>query len=63
MMRAVAVVKSKIIYGRVTLAGTRAAGRTIVRYRNGLLNGKGASFLDGYMEDLATDRIYGLMIF
>jgi len=29
---------------------------------NGVLNGKGASLLDGYMEDLATDRIYRLMI-
>ena len=36
--------------------------RTIIRYRNGVLNGKGASLLDGYMEDLATDRIYRLMI-
>jgi malate synthase len=26
------------------------------------LNEKGASLLDGYMEDLATDRIYRLMI-
>ena len=26
------------------------------------LNGRGASLLDGYMEDLATDRIYRLMI-
>src|SRR2546425_3142109 len=26
------------------------------------LNGHGASLLDGYMEDLATDRIYRLMI-
>ena len=42
--------------------GTRAAIRTIIRYRNGVLNGKGASLLDGYMEDLATDRIYRLMI-
>jgi malate synthase len=25
-------------------------------------NGNGASLLDGYMEDLATDRIYRLMI-
>ncbi|MDR3556573.1 MAG: hypothetical protein P4L55_17615 [Syntrophobacteraceae bacterium] len=48
--------------GRITLAGTRAAVRTVVRYRNGVLNGKGASLLDGYMEDLATDRIYRLMI-
>ena len=44
------------------MAGTRAAVRTIIRYRNGVLNGKGASLLDGYMEDLATDRIYRLMI-
>ncbi len=48
--------------GRRTLAGTRAAVRTVIRYRNGVLNGKGASLLDGYMEDLATDRIYRLMI-
>jgi malate synthase len=45
-----------------TLAGTRAAVRTVIRYRYGVLNGKGASLLDGYMEDLATDRIYRLMI-
>ncbi len=48
--------------GKVSLAGTRAAVRTVIRYRNGVLNGKGASLLDGYMEDLATDRIYRLMI-
>ncbi len=48
--------------GKHTLAGTRAAVRTVIRYRNGVLNGKGASLLDGYMEDLATDRIYRLMI-
>jgi malate synthase len=36
--------------------------RTVIRYRNGYLNGRGASLLDGYMEDLATDRIYRLMI-
>jgi len=36
--------------------------RTVIRYRNGVLNGRGASLLDGYMEDLATDRIYRLMI-
>src|SRR5580700_5718445 len=48
--------------GEHTLAGTRAAVRTVIRYRNGVLNGKGASLLDGYMEDLATDRIYRLMI-
>jgi len=48
--------------GTKSLAGTRAAVRTVIRYRNGVLNGKGASLLDGYMEDLATDRIYRLMI-
>ncbi len=48
--------------GKRTLAGTQAAVRTVIRYRNGVLNGKGASLLDGYMEDLATDRIYRLMI-
>jgi len=48
--------------GKRTLAGTQAAIRTVIRYRNGVLNGKGASLLDGYMEDLATDRIYRLMI-
>src|SRR5277367_951525 len=48
--------------GKRTLAGTRAAIRTVIRYRNGVLNGRGASLLDGYMEDLATGRIYRLMI-
>ena len=48
--------------GKRTVAGTRAAIRTVIRYRNGVLNGKGASLLDAYMEDLATDRIYRLMI-
>jgi malate synthase len=48
--------------GQITEGGTRAAIRTVIRYRNGVLNGKGASLLDGYMEDLATDRIYRLMI-
>ncbi|GAC1302567.1 MAG: malate synthase A [Vulcanimicrobiaceae bacterium] len=48
--------------GKTTVDGTRAAVRTVIRYRNGYLNGAGASLLDGYMEDLATDRIYRLMI-
>jgi malate synthase len=48
--------------GRHTVEGTRAAARTTIRYRNGVLNGRGASLLDGYMEDLATDRIYRLML-
>ncbi len=48
--------------GARTVSGTRAAVRTVIRYRNGVLNGRGASLLDGYMEDLATDRIYRNMI-
>lgn len=48
--------------GSATLDGTRAAVRTVIRYRHGVLGGRGASLLDGYMEDLATDRIYRLMI-
>jgi malate synthase len=48
--------------GATTLEGTRAAVRTVIRYRQGVLEGRGASLLDGYMEDLATDRIYRLMI-
>jgi malate synthase len=48
--------------GKRTLSGTRAAARTVIRYRNGVLNGKGASLLDGYKEDLGTDRIYRLML-
>ncbi len=48
--------------GRLTLMGTHAAVRTVIRYRNGVLHGRGASLLDGYMEDLATDRIYRLML-
>ncbi len=48
--------------GATTIDGTRAAVRTVIRYRAGVLAGKGASLLDGYMEDLATDRIYRLMI-
>src|SRR5262249_36189232 len=48
--------------GKRTVTGTRAAVRTVIRYRHGVLCGKGASLLDGYMEDLATDRIYRLMI-
>ena len=50
------------VVGRRLMDGTRAAVRTVIRYRNGVLNGKGASLLDGYMEDLATDRIYRYMI-
>jgi malate synthase len=48
--------------GHYSETGTQAAARTVIRYRNGVLNGRGASLLDGYMEDLATDRIYRLML-
>jgi malate synthase len=48
--------------GRLTVAGTRAAARAVIRYRANYLRGKGASLLDGYMEDLATDRVHRLMI-
>jgi malate synthase len=48
--------------GEKTESGTRAAVRTVIRYRHGYLSGNGASLIDGYMEDLATDRIYRLMI-
>jgi malate synthase len=48
--------------GQTTALGTRAAVRTVIRYRAGYLAGRGASLIDGYMEDLATDRIYRLMI-
>ena len=48
--------------GTRSIDGTRAAVKTVIRYRHGYLSGLGASLLDGYMEDLATDRIYRLMI-
>jgi malate synthase len=48
--------------GTRSVQGTKAAIRTAIRYRQGYLEGRGASLLDGYMEDLATDRIYRLMI-
>ncbi|MCR4297026.1 MAG: aldolase/citrate lyase family protein, partial [Elusimicrobia bacterium] len=58
--------------GAVTVAGTRDAIRTCIEYRFGVLSGLGARMIKGYdrtgalignfMEDLATDRIYRLMI-
>jgi malate synthase len=58
--------------GRITLAGTRDAVRTVIEYRFGVLSGLGARLIKGYdpsgtliggfMEDLATDRIYRLML-
>jgi malate synthase len=47
---------------RRTGAGSRAAARVTILYRHGVLCGRGASLIDGYMEDLATDRIYRLML-
>lgn len=48
--------------GSVTEEGTRAAIRTVIQYRAGVDTGFGASLIRGRMEDLATDRIYRLMI-
>lgn len=48
--------------GAHTLAGSRAAVRVTIQYRAGVLAGRGASLIEGYMEDLATDRIYRLML-
>ncbi|MHB1329605.1 MAG: aldolase/citrate lyase/malate synthase family protein [Gemmatimonadales bacterium] len=48
--------------GAHTVAGSRAAARVTIRYRAGVLAGRGASLIEGYMEDLATDRIYRLML-
>ena len=36
--------------------------KTCIQYRQGVLNGKGAKLINGYMEDLATDRINRIMI-
>lgn len=46
----------------VTAEGTKEAIRVCVQYRQGVLEGRGASLINGYMEDLATDRIYRIMI-
>ncbi len=48
--------------GAHTESGTRAAARVTIQYRAGVLAGDGASLIEGYMEDLATDRIYRLML-
>jgi len=58
--------------GHVSLGGTRDAVRTVIEYRFGVLSGLGARLIKGYdhqgqliggfMEDLATDRIYRLML-
>jgi len=56
----------------ISVAGTRDAVRTVIEYRFGVLAGLGArlikgvdqqgNVIGGFMEDLATDRIYRLMI-
>ncbi len=58
--------------GAITVAGTKDAIRTMIEYRFGVLSGLGARMIKGYdrhgdlignfMEDLATDRIYRLMV-
>ncbi len=58
--------------GAISVAGTRDAIRTMIEYRFGVLSGLGARMIKGYdregrlignfMEDLATDRIYRLMV-
>lgn len=48
--------------GMHTVAGSLEAAKVTIRYRYGVLKGKGASLIEGYMEDLATDRIYRLML-
>lgn len=45
-----------------TDVGTRDALRTSILYRHEVLSGKGAALIDGYMEDLATDRINRVMV-
>lgn len=46
----------------VTEEGTREAIRVCIQYRQAVIDGKGAKLINGYMEDLATDRIYRIMI-
>lgn len=48
--------------GPITDEGTIEAIRVCTQYRQGVLEGRGASLINGYMEDLATDRIYRIMI-
>lgn len=49
-------------WNKPTQEGTREAVRVCIQYRQGVLSGKGASLINGYMEDLATDRIYRIII-
>ena len=49
-------------HGRVTLQGTRDACRAMIEYAFNYLGGRGASLIEGRMEDLATFRIYVMMV-
>lgn len=46
----------------ITEEGTREAIRVCIQYRQGVAEGRGAKLINGYMEDLATDRIYRTII-
>jgi malate synthase len=46
----------------VTEEGTREAIRVCIQYRQAVIDGKGAKLINGFMEDLATDRIYRIII-
>jgi len=46
----------------ITREGTKEAIKTAVKYRYGVIEGKGAVLINGYMEDLATDRIYRIIV-
>jgi malate synthase len=48
--------------GRTTVQGTRDACRTMIEYAAGYLDGRGATLIEGRMEDLATYRIYVMMV-
>ncbi len=50
------------VAGARTLSGSRAAAASIVAYRHALLHGHGVSLIDGFMEDMATERIYRLTL-
>jgi malate synthase len=48
--------------GPVTEEGSREAIRTVLIYRAAVSQGKGAVLISNFMEDLATDRIYRIML-
>ncbi len=47
--------------GKRTLEGTRAAIRTVIRYRNGVLNGKGASLAPELIHELFEEELGRLL--